>query len=53
MRDHPVAVRLDANVRAYPPGARHLLGSAARQFGGLRAGLVRLLGSYTELAHGE
>jgi hypothetical protein len=53
MGDHPVAIRLYADMRAYPPGARHLLGSAARQIGGLRAGLIRLLGPYTELAHGK
>ena len=51
--DHSVAVRLEAGMRAYLPGARHLLGSAARQIGGLRTGLIRLLGSYTDLAHGE
>ncbi len=53
MGNDPVAVRLNADMRAYPPGARHLLGSAARQIGGLRAGLIRLFGPYTELAHGE
>ena len=53
MGDHPVAVRLDADMRAYPPGARHLLGSATRQIGGLSAGFIWLLGPYTELAHGE
>jgi hypothetical protein len=53
MGDDPFAVRLDTDMRAYPPGAGHLLGSAARQIGGLSAGLIRLLGPYTELAHGK
>ena len=53
MGDDPVPVRLDTKMGAYLPGARHLLGSTARQIDGLRTGLVGLLGSYTELAHGE
>ena len=53
MGNDPVTVDLDADVRAYPPRARYLLGSVARQVDGLRAGLIRLLGPYTELAHVE